>query len=80
VGGGRVGGDSPSGVGCVGVVPRQSRRVTRLPWPDPDGRGRPDRRWGRQPAVERKEPTVPPVNYTPDWSLFQAADGLATKG
>ncbi len=21
-----------------------------------------------------------PVNYTPDWSLFQAADGLAAKG
>ncbi len=21
-----------------------------------------------------------PVNYTPDWSLFQAASGLATKG
>ncbi len=27
------------------------------------------------PLVDRM-----PVNYTPDWSLFQAADGLVTKG
>ena len=78
--GGSVRGDSPSGVGCVGVVPATPDVWPDFPGPTPAGAGGPVAAGGGNCAIDQEEPTVPPVNYTPDWSLFAAAGGLATKG
>jgi hypothetical protein len=80
VAGDKLCGDSPSGAGCVGVVPVTPDVWPDFPGPTSAGVGGPVAAGGGSRAIDQEEPTVPPVNYTPDWSLFAAAGGLATKG